>query len=247
MARIFLIAALVLLATPAFAGPPFVTDDPDVVDYGHWEIDAFGTGTTAGGGQSGFGPAIEVDNGVAPDLMVHVIVPVAYAQPAGRGTRFGPGDIELGTEYRFLDTDNRWNLPEMATFPLLEVPAGDPARGLGTGRLHGLVPIWMEKTWGNWTSFWGGGYWINPGPGNRNYWLSGIELQNQITSNFAFGGEIFHQTANTIAGRATTGFNLGGTYDFSDRYHLLFSAGRGLQNAELTNRFSYYVAFQWTY
>ena len=42
----FLIAALVLAsaAVPARAGPPYLTDDPDPTDLGHWEIYAFTTG-----------------------------------------------------------------------------------------------------------------------------------------------------------------------------------------------------------
>jgi len=245
--RVWGVVLLVVLAGPAVAGPPFETDDPDVVDFGHWEVDMFGTGTAAGGGAVGQAPAIEVDYGILHDLMVHTIVPLAYAQAPGGGTRFGPGDIELGAEYRFLDTDNKWDLPEVATFPLLEVPAGDAAHGLGAGHWHGYVPVWMEESWGKWTSYGGGGYWINPGPGNRNYWFSGVVLQNQVADDLALGGEVFHQTPVTVGGRASTGFNLGATYDFSDHYHLLLSAGRGLQNANPTNRFTYYVAFQWTF
>ena len=58
---------------------------------------------------------------------------------------------------------------------------------------------------------------------------------------------MFHQTADVVGGRASTGFNLGGIYDFTEHYHLLFSAGRGLQDVPNSNEFSYYVAFQWTF
>jgi hypothetical protein len=34
-----------------------------------------------------------------------------------------------------------------------------------------------------------------------------------------------------LGSKDTTGFNLGGTYDFDQNHHLLFSAGRALQNA----------------
>jgi len=70
-------------------------------------------------------------------------------------------------------------------------------------------------------------------------------------------GEIFHQTSFATGGpgspvfplgsKDTTGFNLGGTYDFDQNHHLLFSAGRALQNASTTNAFSYYLALQWTF
>ena len=55
-------------------------------------------------------------------------------------------------------------------------------------------------------------------------------LQRQVTKQLALGVELFHQTPDTIGGPATTAFNGGGIYDFNDNYHLLFSAGKGLQN-----------------
>jgi hypothetical protein len=47
--------------------------------------------------------------------------------------------------------------------------------------------------------------------------------------------------------KGSSGFNLGGTYDLNENYHLLFSAGRGIQNAMDTNQFSYYLGLQLTY
>ena len=43
-----------LLATPAWAGPPFLTDDPEPTDLHHWEIyaplfEASGRGADYGG------------------------------------------------------------------------------------------------------------------------------------------------------------------------------------------------------
>jgi hypothetical protein len=33
--------ALCASMEPAFAGPPFITDDPEPVDLGHWEVYGF--------------------------------------------------------------------------------------------------------------------------------------------------------------------------------------------------------------
>ena len=46
-------AALVLLSLPASAGPPFVTDDPEPVDYQHYEMYFFSLGTHTAGEISG--------------------------------------------------------------------------------------------------------------------------------------------------------------------------------------------------
>jgi hypothetical protein len=35
------LAAFLVLSSSALAGPPFVTDDPEPVDYLHWELYTF--------------------------------------------------------------------------------------------------------------------------------------------------------------------------------------------------------------
>ena len=54
------------------------------------------------------------------------------------------------------------------------------------------------KKFGDWTSFAGLGYWINPGYGNRNFWYFGLAVQRQITDKLAVGGEIFNQTGDEV-------------------------------------------------
>jgi hypothetical protein len=49
----------------------------------------------------------------------------------------------------------------------------------------------------------------------------------------------------------SSGFNLGGVYDFTENYHLLFSAGRGgilfaVDAPAVGYPTTYYLAFQWT-
>ena len=239
--------AAVLDAHPALAGPPFMTDDPEPVDYGHWEVYGFSTATHVAGDTGGILGGLEVNYGAAPDLQLHVIAPVSFDDAKGSKFQTGIGDVELGAKYRLVNPgDDDW-WPQVGIFPLLEVPTGDANRGLGSGHLQAYFPVWLQKDFGKWTTYGGGGYWISPGNGNRNHWFFGWLLQRQITDDFALGGELFHQTADTIGGKATSGYNVGGIYDFTEHYHLLVSAGRGLQNAAETNAFSYYLGFQWTF
>ena len=72
-------------------------------------------------------------------------------------------------------------------------------------------------------------------------------VQRQVTDALAIGGEVFHQTADVVGGRDSSGFNLGAVYDFTENHHLLVSAGRGLQNAASANELSYYLAYQLTF
>jgi hypothetical protein len=129
----------------------------------------------------------------------------------------------------------------------VDFPTGNAARTLGTGRTHAFLPLWLQKSLGDWTSFAGGGYWINPGPGNRGFWYFGWAVQRPIAKNLSVGGELFHQTAATVGAKDQTGFDLGLVYDLSEHYHLMFSAGPGIQNRAATNAFSYYASIQFTF
>lgn len=249
--------ATATVPSSATAGPPFMTDDPEPVEYQHWEIIGFGMGSMAHGDSTGVVPAIEVNYGAVPNVQLHMTMAVAYNRQGATGTQFGYGDTSFAVKYRLITPgENDW-WPQIAIYPAISLRTGNPACGLGSGATHAFLPLWIQKDFGSWTTSGGGGYGINPGPGNKNYWFVGWQLQRHVTEHLVLGGELFHQTATTtgqpgdvgfpIGSKGTTGFNLGGTYDLTENFRLLFSAGRGIQNATMTNQFSYYVGIQATF
>jgi hypothetical protein len=244
-----------LPAGRAQAGPPYVTDDPEPVPYQHFEFYNLSLGTAIRGDTQGEGPAWEYNYGLIPNGQVHIIAPMTFDSAAGAASQFGYGDTELGFKYRLIDENKSDWRPMLGVYPLVELPTGDVDRGLGAGYVRAYFPLWIQKSVGEWTTYGGGGYWINHGDGttDRDYWFFGWLLQRQVTKQLAIGGEIFHQTStvafgatNPIYTQPTTGFNIGAIYDFDDDHHLLVSVGAGLQNASTTNEFSWYVAYQIT-
>jgi hypothetical protein len=249
---IVMLVMLIGAARPALAGPPFLTDDPEPVDYGHWEVYGFSTGAWRAAAATGFGPSLEVNYGAIPDVQLHVIMNGAYDAPAGQAGRVGLGDTELGVKYRLLNPGEGDWWPEAGIFPAIQVPSGNARRGLGAGYYQAYLPIWLQQGFGKWTIDGGGGFWINPGPGNRDYWFGGFLLQRQVTEKLMLGVEVFHQTASMVGRGESSGFNVGGVYDFTPHYHLLTSVGRGgLANAvdagAVRAPFTYYAALQWTF
>ncbi len=242
------IAGLAAGLGSAHAGPPFRTDDPEPVEYQHYEFYTFFTGTHVSGDTSGVGPGFEFNYGLLPNGQLHVVAPLSFDSPAGGPTQFGYGDTELGFKYRFIEEDKDGSRPQVGVFPLLELPTGDQSRGLGSGHARAFFPLWVQKSFGDWTTYGGGGYWLNHGGGtdDKDYWFFGWLLQRKVTDKLVIGGELFHQTATTIGGSDSTGFNIGAIYDFDEHNHLLASAGTGLQNASENNLFSWYLAYQIT-
>jgi hypothetical protein len=135
-----------ILATHAFAGPPFLTDDPEPVDYQHWEAYLFANGDHTSGGYIINGPAVELNYGVLPDTQLHLIVPMTTVGSGGVPTVSGLGDTEFGIKYRFLHETNGW--PQIGIFPMAELPTGDADRGLGNGRTWFRLPLWAQKSFG---------------------------------------------------------------------------------------------------
>lgn len=236
--------SVLLAAGPlaASAGPPFLTDDPEPVEYRHWEVYLASQHLETSGGWSGTAPHLEVNYGPVPDLQLHIIAPVAYTAPAPGAAHYGYGDTELGAKFRFFhETDS---LPQAGVFPLLEVPTGDAGQGLGSGQFQAFLPLWLQKSFGTWTIYGGGGYGINPGAGNRNWGFLGAVLQDQVWTNILIGGEIYHRTSTQVGEPDDTAFNLGTVIDFSEHQHLLFSAGRSLDGP---TDFQAYIAYQFTF
>jgi hypothetical protein len=245
--RLVCLTASLLVSSQAFAGPPFRTDDPEPVDFQHFEINLISLGTKTSGGWSGVLPELEVNYGALPNLQLHAIVPQGYAAPVGGLAGFGLGDVELGAKYRFITPgDGDW-FPEAAVFPTIEVPVGNQKLGFSTGHAQMFLPLWLQKDFGPWTVYGGGGYWINPGAGNKNYSFLGIALLRKVTEKLTVGVEVFDQTSPGDGIKESSGFNVGGIYDFSSNWHLLASVGSGIQNRSETNQFSYFLVLQLTF
>jgi len=230
------------VATATTAGPPFITDDPQPVDLQHYEVYMASQSFRQFGLTNGTFPHVEVNYGAIPDLQLHIIAPLAYVSGPGQPTSFGYGDTELGVKYRFLQETK--SQPMVGIFPLVEVPTGTPSRNLGSGQTAFFLPVWLQKSFGNWTTYGGGGYWSNPGAGNRNYWFSGLTVQCQATKKLMLGGELYHTTSQAVGLGDNTGFNVGGVYDFDEGHHLMMSIGTGFQGS---NHGTAYLAYQWTF
>lgn len=208
------------------AGPPFLTDDPAPVDLHHWEFYLFGQGDRTAGDNAVVAPAVEFNYGVAPNTQLHLVAPVTTVSATGSGRVSGYGDTEFGVKYRFIEeTDSR---PQVGIFPMAELATGDAGRALGNGRTWYRLPLWVQKSWGPWTTYGGGGVAFNSAPGQRNFGFAGWLLQRDFGKRLTLGAELFRQGADTTDGRGFTVANAGGTFKFTDDFNLLFTAGHSI-------------------
>ncbi len=219
-------ASLFFLLTSGLlqAGPPYLTDDPEPVALHHWEVFLFSQGQTLGGVRSGLRPAMEANYGPFANAQLQVQIPLAYADDDGGIRHRGLGDIQFGFKYRFVEEGDL--MPQIAIYPQVQAPTGRDEDGLGAGRWRGLLPLWLQKGFGPWTTCGGGGWWKNPGPGNHDYWVLGWQVQRELAEGTSLGFELFRQGSPSLDLPATTAFNLGFEQRVWGKIQFIGSAGR---------------------
>ncbi|MBS0255019.1 MAG: hypothetical protein JSS36_07390 [Proteobacteria bacterium] len=215
---------LALLAAPglAMAGPPFITDDPEPTDLHKWEIYNFAAGTREGG-QTSSDLGVDLNYGGAKDLQLTLSLP--FAQDPGSPRALG--DIEVAAKYKLLHQGKGNFGLDVALFPRLFLPTG---RGSTRARL--LLPVWAQRDWGKWSLFGGGGYVINPGPGQRNYWQQGAVLTRTMAPGWQLGLEYYGAGPASVGDRPIHGVNLGTVVHIKGPVSLLGSVGKGLNREQ---------------
>ena len=233
---------LAMLTQAAVAGPPYVSDDPQPTDYGHFEIYTFANGTTTRSGTSGES-GIDFNYGAAPDLQLTATLPAAYDHAAIAGTNVGLGNVELAAKYRFLHQDT-FGL-DVSVFPRVFLPSGSDTVGDNHASL--LLPVWVEKDWsGGWSAFGGGGCTLNE-IHTADFCQAGAVLTYQILPKLQLGAELYHQTADSQGTPASSSVGVGWRYDVTDTYHLLGYVRRGIENTDETDRYSWYASVLFTF
>jgi hypothetical protein len=239
----YLLFAVLMLPVSTLAGPPYVTDDPEPTATGQFENYLYVEGTRAQGAFAAPDAGIEINYGAFPETQLSASVPLnPNPGPGGMGLVWAP--LGAGVKYRFFDEDENGWRPQAAIFPQVFIPVGAASHTAPTTE---LLPIWLQKSFGGWTSFGGGGFVNNPGSGNRDFEIYGWALQRQLTNSLTLGAEIFGQTRSSPGFAASTAAGLAALYDFSDEWHLVGSVNTGIVDAREGDRFSYNLALKWTH
>jgi hypothetical protein len=239
MKHLAVIISIFLSTVVTYAGPPFNTDDPEPVDYKHWEYYISSINNWQNQVWSGTLPHFEINYGVMPNMQLHILLPINYSYNQFDDMKVGYANTELGLKYRFVNETK--HLPQIGVFPIVEVPTINN-RNFGDGKMQIFLPLWLQKSWGNFTTYGGGGYWINPGIGNKNWLFTGWEAQYDFTA-FVLGGEFYYHTAPDVESKSSVGINIGGFINVTSRFHLLFSFGHSLSKVHYTTS---YVGLLWT-
>jgi hypothetical protein len=221
------------------AGPPFQTDDPTPVDFGHYEAYIFGMVDGTPVEVDPTGPAFEFNWGAIPNIQLHAILPLGAAipmnnpvyAPSGTGpSAFGLMDMELGVKYGFIkQTKHR---PQIGSFTMFEIPTGSYSKGLGVGKVWYRLPIWVAKDIGPWSVDGGLGYAVVPQTGYQNFLYGGFLVKRVMSERLELSAELFSHAREGLAApqtEASTMIDAGGYYHFkTPGLQLLFAYGHSV-------------------
>lgn len=253
-----LLALLAVCAAPRLSaqGPPFQTDDPVPVDYGHYEFYIFGATDGTPVEVDSAGPAFEFNWGAVPRVQLHAVLPFGSAHPlnnpiyapSGRGpSNFGLGDMELGAKIAWIKETKHF--PQIGSFTMFEMPTGDADKGLGIGKVWYKLPMWAQKNIGHWTLDGGAGYQVVPQDGFKNFPYGGFLVKYGFGERLELGGEVFaHGKEGTAPAQieSSTMMDLGGYYHFKSHPGMQFLVAYGHSVAGQTENYGY-MGLYWTW
>jgi hypothetical protein len=106
-----------------------------------------------------------------------------------------------------------------------------------------FFPIWIQKSYGNWTTYGGGGFWYFPNNSKKNSVYAGWLLQYDFSKILTLGGELYYQYLKPGYQPNSFGYNFGGFVNFTEEHHLIFTIGKVFSGGNYyTGYFGYLIA-----
>lgn len=222
-----------LVAGLAWAGPPFLSNDPDPPERGQWEMILPSTFSRASDGNaSGEWTTLDFNYGYDDRTQLSAGLPVPFVRDAGQPRRSGLGDAFVEYKRRFGVEPHRGYF---GIDPELAFPTGDPDRGLGAGKVTADLPLLYQRRWGAWTAYADTRYKWRRGEDGRSYWFYGAVLERRIQDRAEIGVELYGNSSRREGEGPTAGFDLGFRYSLSRNVRLIGAVGRSYGGDRATN------------
>lgn len=238
--RIYIIFILIIIVSSnTVGGPPFNTDDPQPVAHLHWEFYIASAYQFEKHNGDATLPHFEANYGPLPNVQLHLLTGMGYVKEDANH-QYGFMTAELGIKYRFININDDF---QVGIFPLVELPTSSNAGLVGNNHLQTFLPVWIQKSWGKFTTYGGAGYWINPGENNKNSVFVGWQGQYNFSETLSLGGELYYESPDTKDGSSDVAFKVGGFINLNEENHILFSIGSRLKYGDVI---SGYLGYQLT-
>lgn len=249
------IAALVAVSPTALAGPPLITDDPDTLPKGRFELNTAYTFNLSARSDTGGGrtweqeaPLFDLNYGLAEGVQLKFELPLVVLDPGEHeSARAGPGDLSLGAKLRLVSEKDF--LLSISSYPALGVPLGSRSRGLGTGSPSLTLPIEVGRHFLDDKLFVyaDGGYEEQFAKGEADRWFAGLAAEYEVREGLVLCAEVRHDFG--IRGSPDDSlFNLGFKWTITESATLIGAAGRSFNpSPESGADLRVYLGTQWSF
>ncbi len=226
----------------AQAGPPLVTDDPGTPGDGHYEVNFAVLVDRTAMSSNYEAPLIDFNYGVGDRIQLKLETPF---EVDGSPRRNGVGNGLAGVKWRFLDDgETSW---QISTYPQIEFNypgANSSQRGLANPGTGLLLPVEIQHPIGAFEVGVEVGRWLRDELPDS--WIGGIVVGRNLSEHVEILAEI-HDEVDAHSSASEFLFNLGGRFTLTDRFRLLFSAGRDIHNSlDEKSNFLMYAGLQLT-
>ncbi len=220
--------ALALATAPARAqgGPPLVTDDPDTVPTGHWEINLAANDSEVPGLTQWSLPDADINYGLSEHLQLKVDTPFLLSKASSSSTEAGLGASDLGVRWRFIDKERAGFA--MSTYPqvLVNLTPSSYRRGLTEPGSLWFLPIEASVEAAGLGLDAEVGRYLATSPVTRavlpDAWAAGFVVSRPCLPALECLAEI---RTTVTPGDVQTLLNIGGRRQLSDALTLLFAVG----------------------
>jgi len=225
-----LIAALVMAAAPARAIPPLVSGDVPTADEGGFELFVGYLLGDSGASQEHELPFWELVYGLTKRQELTIEAPLLLLTGEGQ-TILGPGDIVIGTKYRFI---GKPSADSGASASLeIKLPNADRSRGLGSGATDvDLLTRWGWEIGREVVYFNLGRTWVGAPAGEqrRNTWFYAGVWDHPAGPKLRLLLEVYGATSDDPDGQERLAFTVGLKRKLPGRQQFQLSLGRSLCN-----------------
>lgn len=219
---------LFLIAKPAMAGSPFLTDDPGFAPKG-WEIKFESIYEHDRGQDILTAPVVDLNYTLVEHFKLNLTLAEKTLYPDEGDSRSGVADTDFKFKWRFLDEKPGEWWPAISMAPNVTFPTADKKKGLGDELWRFRLPLQFAKTFGKIYTYAEVGHQFVFDKETSDQFLYGYAIQYQLTDKLNIGAEINGNIPYDMSRTYTMIGNIGTSYTFNEHWQLQTSVGRTLR------------------
>ncbi len=221
-----------LLPRSAFAGSPFLTDDPGFAPKG-WEIKPAAVYESNVNANILTAPILDLNYSIVENFKLNLTLAEKTVWPKDDGeAHTGLADTDFKFKWRFFDEKpGEWR-PALSIAPNITFPTASKSRGIGDGVWRTRLPLQVGKTFGKLYAYGEIGYQWALSDNGDDQLLYGVAAQYQLTDRWNVGIEL-NGTDLFGIGRNYSGLvNIGAVYSFNDHVQFQAALGRTIRDED---------------